>query len=830
MTEANKAIRRVHHVIPTVDDLKYDVNGATVFSKIDLNKGYHQLELSPESRNITTFSTHAGLARFRRLNFGTNSASEIFHEEIRRKLQNIQGAVNIHDDILIFGHTQELHDAALKKVLEMLSSNKLTINVNKCEYSRETIKFYGLIFSKSGVSPDPEKVEALKICEPPVNKSELRSFLGMTNFSASFIENYAQKTAKLRELLQNNIRWKWTNEHQRDFVTLTGSLVENCMLEYFDSSLETEIICDGSPLGLGCILTQIDKSTGTRKVIQYASRSLTPPESKYSQIEREAMSIFFGCMKFRTYLLGKPFKVITDHQPLVSMLNKPRSQMPYRVERVRLKLQGFDFTVEHMPGKLNPSDYVSRHPDSIIGDDIVFSQLFEGHVHSIIGRALEDAVGITDIRNAIEKSEILSKLKDSIHRGYIHHHDKLLKPYVKIFRQLSLYKDVIIKGSRILIPEIFVNDVIKSAHEGHQGIIKTKQLLRTRVWFPGMDVKVENFVSNCRGCQASVLENNTEPLKMTELPDGPWQNVASDLHGPTPSGDYVLVVIDEYSRFPEVEFVKSTSPRSVIPKLDKIFSSFGIPLKIRSDNGSPYNSLEFQNYVKYMGIAHKPITPMYPKANGLVENFNRMIEKVIHTSAVEGMNWKQELFKFLRNYRATAHVTTGRAPADLCFQKRTFRVRVPEIIINPSDDSDIRERDKCQKDKIKYYADRKSTVKPCEIQIGDTVLVKQKRTKKRMPYYDSTPYNVISRKGNMITASRPDHRITRNSSFFKKIPTSNLVFGNIDDDSVLPSDDDMVLPSLPNNNAVEVDNVRSTPRCSSRVKGAPVRFPMDVLY
>ena len=124
MTEPNKAIKRVHHVIPTIDDIKYKVNGAIIFSKIDLNKGYHQLELEPASRNITTFSTHLGLARFKRLNFGCKSATEIFHEKIRRKLISVEGVLNIHDDILIYARNKTEHREILVKVDQCRGSLK----------------------------------------------------------------------------------------------------------------------------------------------------------------------------------------------------------------------------------------------------------------------------------------------------------------------------------------------------------------------------------------------------------------------------------------------------------------------------------------------------------------------------------------------------------------------------------------------------------------------------------------------------------------------------------------------------------------------------------
>ena len=175
--------------------------------------------------------------------------------------------------------------------------------------------------------------------------------------------------------------------------------------------------------------------------------------------------------------------------------------------------------------------------------------------------------------------------------------------------------------------------------------------------------------------------NAQEPIKSTELPNGPWERLAIDYYGPLPSEEYVLVVIDEYSRFPEIDVTTSTSAKATLPKLDRIISSFGIPVSIKSDNGPPFDTEAFKNYCRFMGIEHKPITPRYPQANGSAENFNRMVNKVVCMAVIERKSWKQELYKFLRNYRATPHLTTGKCPADLLFQKRPYRIRISEQLV-----------------------------------------------------------------------------------------------------------------------------------------------------
>ena len=342
MVQANKAIKRVRHVIPTIDELRQDMNGMKVFSKLDLNNGFHQLELDEESRYITTFSSHRGLARYCRLNFGTNSAPEVFHEELRKKLKGIKGVRNIHDDILVAGVDEDDHLRALKETFTVLKANGLTAKKSKCEFAKASIKFFGLIFSADGVYPDPDKVVSLKEAEPPTDKKELRSFLGMTNFSSKFISNYATLTHPLRNLLRKSVQWHWIDEHQKAFEMLKNALKVDTFLNYYDTSLErTEVICDASPVGVGAMLVQYKKNNPIPRVVAYNSKALTEVETRYSQIEREALAIQFACIKFRMYLLGHPgFTVVTDHKPLVSIFNNPKKPGSFRVEKMWLKLQG----------------------------------------------------------------------------------------------------------------------------------------------------------------------------------------------------------------------------------------------------------------------------------------------------------------------------------------------------------------------------------------------------------------------------------------------------------------------------------------------------------
>lgn len=267
-----------------------------------------------------------------------------------------------------------------------------------------------------------------------------------------------------------------------------------------------------------------------------------------------------------------------------------------------------------------------------------------------------------------------------------------------------------------------------------------------------------------------------------------------DFCGPFPTGEYLLVVMDDFSRFPEVEILHSTAAQSVIPRLDAIFARHGIPEKIRTDNGPPFNSELFDRWCRTIGMHHRKIMPYWPKANGEAERFMRTIEKAVRTAAIEKGSWKQQLYRFLRQYRATPHSTTGTSPAELLYGRKlrtelptapeSSKKRVTFADQNADPKERLRRTDQRMKAYMKQLADDRNRAKDSEIQTGDRVLIRQPQSNKFTTPYEPTPYEVVHCKGSMITAQRGDRKITRNTTFFKKIPPAPIPEG---DDTV--SDD-----------------------------------------
>ena len=404
MRKANQAIKRERHVTPTIDDIILELNGSTVFSKVDLNKGFHQLVLSEESRNMTTFATNVGLRRYKRLNFGVSCAPEIFQNEIRQALEGLNGVLNISDDIIVHGKTREEHDKNLEALLQRLQNKCLTVNKSKCEFGQSRIKFYGFIFSEDGFSPDPEKVEAIKNVERPKTVAEVRSFLGMTNYVSRFINNYSSITEPLRRLTKHENMFTWTDEQEKAFTRLKDSLVSDQVMTYFDPSLQSELWVDASPVGVSGILIQ------QGRIVSYGSRALSPTEQRYSQTEHEALACVFGCEHYHLYLFGKQFTLITDHAPLESTFNNVKTIHNARLERFRLRLNTYNFKVKYRKAAEMISDYCSRHPYT----PYTQTNIAEDYVRFMARAAQPVALSLSDIAKATNDDVILKSVMDAM--------------------------------------------------------------------------------------------------------------------------------------------------------------------------------------------------------------------------------------------------------------------------------------------------------------------------------------------------------------------------------------------------------------------------------
>ena len=663
-------------------------------------------------------------------------------------MNGVPGCVSIHDNILVWGSTAEEHETNLEACLQRMEDRNLTARYSKCNFGKTSVSWFGWIFSTDGMSADPRKIQSILEAGRPQNCEDIKSFLQACQFNAKFMLDsdlaYAQITAPLRALTRKGATFNWSQQCEDAYNQIIEAMTSETTLRPFDSELKTKLVTDAGPTGIAASIFQ-ELPDGTWVPIDHTSRSLAACEMKYSQIEKESLAQAWGMTIHRYYLLGIQFESFTDHQPLIPIYSG-RKKGNARVERHRLNVQGFQYHMKYLPGKDNPCDYQSRHPLPLESfterqlEDMVIDVDDELCINEIITDDLPDAITLHMIQTATKEDPVSQKLIQAISRGYIGN-DEELKPYRQMLQELTYTRGIILRGDKLVIPDTefapgvgSLRQVITDiAHEGHQGIVKCKQLLRSKVWFPNLDDMVEAKVSGCIACQATTFTPKRDPLKPSPLPQRPWQNVASDLWGPLPTGGHVLVLVDEYTRYPEIEIVHRTSADAVVPHLDRIFSTHGFPEQLKTDGGPPFKGTDshgFQMYMKWAGIKHITVSPEDPEDNGLAENFMKMVKKVWHTTQIEKKNFWQEIFKYLRHYRSTPHSSTGRPPTKLLFNRKV-RMRLPSFQ-EPAHDPQVQLHHSLAKAAQKAYKDAKSNVKPHDIQPGDLVLLLQKTLRNKV--------------------------------------------------------------------------------------------------
>lgn len=774
MRRANEAIQRERHPIPTVEEITQDLSGSKIFSKLDLKWGYHQIVLTQDSRGITTFATHCGLYRYKRLLFGVCSASEQYQHEIQTALAGIEGQQNISDDIIVHGRNQEEHNARLEKVVKRLGECGLTLNAAKCQFSMDELTFVGMVLSERGISCAEDKVKAVLEAREPSTASEVRSFLGLVNYCGRFIPNLATVSEPLRRLTKQGTPFEFGMEQNSSFEELKRRLTSAETLGYFDKEAPTTVIADASPVGLGAILTQQQKE-GPR-IISYASRSLSDTEKRYSQTEKEALALVWACEKFHPYVYGISFELVTDHKPL-EVIYGPKSRPCARIERWVLRMQPYDFKVKYKPGAKNIADPLSRLLSKSESDSKHVAEA-EEYVRFVAISATPKAMTTREVEEASADDQELSEVRKCINGTpweQLKH-----KQYVPVSSELCVIGQLVLRGPRIVAPVKLRPRLLSLAHEGHLGITGTKQRLRSKVWWPGMEKDVERYCKACHGCQLVSRPDHPEPIRSTTLPSGPWRNLAVDLLGPMPSGESILVVVDYYSRYYEIDILKSTVTSKIITCLEEVFSRHGLPESLTSDNGPQFIAAEFAEYIEREGIRHHKNTAKWPQANGEVERQNNSLLKRLQIADAEKKDWKRELRTYLTAYRGIPHPTTGMSPAELLFGRKV-RTKLPELR-DVHVEQEVRDRDAEQKAKYKAYADARRGAKYSDTDIGDEVLVRQEKRNKLTTTFSPVPYKVVDKQGNSLLVESPEGvQYSRNSSHVKKYITEGSTTSEVED-------------------------------------------------
>ena len=492
----------------------------------------------------------------------------------------------------------------------------MTLNLDKCQFSTDRVKFLGHVISFSGIEADPEKLQAIADLPPPQNVQEVRTFLGMVNQLSKFSEHLADKAKSIRDLLQKGNQWTWGSEQQKAFEQIKSDLMQAPVLALYDPNKETKVAADASSFGLGGVILRLQPDNSWRPV-SFISRAMTPTETTYAQIEKEALALTWACERSWEYIVGKSISVETDHKPLVPLLSTHTlDQLPPRIQRFRMRLMRFHFKeIKHVPGKkMYIADALSRLQTRnqtvkpTIDDDEMHA-----HVESVISSLPASDTRLQQIMEAQEEDPVCRQIKVYCCEGWPDKYslNDAVKPYWSSRGELSVAQNILLKASRIIIPSSMRLEILDKIHEGHQGITKCREQAKNSVWWPGLSREIQDLVQQCRIC-ALQRDNKPEPLITTPLPDRPWQVVATDLFE-LKGVDY-LIVIDYFSRYVEVAAMQKTTKSSeVIRALKSIFARHGIPEQVRSDNSPQFDSAEFAYFAKEWGFKHSTSSPRFPQ-------------------------------------------------------------------------------------------------------------------------------------------------------------------------------------------------------------------------
>ena len=667
LTKLNDAVLRPRHMLPCVDYVLGQIGDAKVFSKLDANSGFHQIMLTDESKLLTTFITPFGRFAYNRLPFGITSAPEFYQRQVSQILEGLPGVVCLLDDIVISGRNTEEHDARLRATLNKLADAGITLNKAKCEFNKSSLRFLGHILSTDGVQADPQKVSAINNMPIPSDIHSLRRFLGMVNQLGKFTPELATLSKPLRDLLSRKNDWCWGSAQHEAFAKIKEALTDTPVLALYDLNADTKVTSDSSSYGLGAVLMQC--TAGQWRPIAYASRSLSETEQRYAQIEKEALSITWACDRFQDYLVGKNFLIETDHKPLVPLLGaKDLDLLPPRIQRFRMRLMRYSYQITHVPGRdLYTADTLSRAPSCDQSpEEVTLESEVTAFVNMICRSMPATDQRLEQIRHHQWEDVVCQEIRQYVQEGWPDRSrvKGIVRKYLPYQAELSVSDDnMLLMGTRILIPSGLRSEMLDRIHEGHQGITKCRELARSSIWWPGISTDIRELVQNCRLCamkQATILE----PLVPSEMPERPWQKVATDLFQ-VGQATYV-VVVDCYSRFLEVAKLQDEKARTVINHIKSIFARHGIPNIVCSDNGPQYTSREFQDFSTSYGFTHVTSSPRHPSGNGEAERAVRTVKDLIKAP---------DPYIALLNYR-NAPIHNGYSPAQL-LMSRSLNTKVP---------------------------------------------------------------------------------------------------------------------------------------------------------
>ncbi|XP_001810078.1 retrovirus-related Pol polyprotein from transposon 297 [Tribolium castaneum] len=668
------------------------LSGNGYFTTLDLASGYMQVPVAKESRHLTSFVTTTGQYEFNRMPFGLVNAPSVFNRLMNMVTRKIgRGVVTIYmDDILIPSKTVGEGLEKLTLVLQTIRDLGLTLKLSKCRFLFTKLEYLGYEIDANGVRPGSRKVNAITDFPRPTNVHEVRQFLGLCNFFRRFVQDYAKIARYLTLLTKNDQRFIWSEDQENAFLTLKKILSEKPILSLYDPTAEFQVYCDASKQGLAGIYLQKKKVDAVWKPVCYFSRQTTEDEKKFHSYELEALAVVESLDRFRVYLLGRKFTVITDCNSLKTMMTK-RDMSP-RLGRWFLKLQEYDFDIQHRAGsRMQHVDALSRNPTEPAREvEVADAKIYSLRIDMsdwLLTMQLQDKK-IVDIYETLKRKPT-TNIEKQIHIDYSIENNRVCR---KIGTNL-----------RWVVPKPVIWKVIQSCHDdmGHCGVDRTVSYLQKYFWFPKMRKKVQTYINSCIRCayhktQKGKPEGELHRIERTPIP---FHTCNIDHLGPFVSSNresYVLHYQDNFTKYALFRATRNTKSKPVIDALKDIFAVFGAPTRLICDRGTAFTSKEFTLFCEENQITLIKTATATPRANGQVERKNQTLLEALRTTfnREDYKDWSQHLRNLQFALNAHKNKTTQMSPHDLLFSYHPRNAVQNQLILalgEPDDEINLEE-------------------------------------------------------------------------------------------------------------------------------------------